>query len=92
MRGRLHVGLSPAKGIQGNGRRRCFYAHDPLAPACNGSSPQPIPGRGDSCPCVNARVSLPAMMKENFEGNQMIEEWEASQEVPKDSLNKNGVF
>ena len=27
-----------------------------------------------------------------FEGNQIIEEWEASQEVPKDSPNKNGVF
>ena len=27
-----------------------------------------------------------------FEGNQIIEEWEAGQEVPKDSPNKNGVF
>jgi predicted SnoaL-like aldol condensation-catalyzing enzyme len=27
-----------------------------------------------------------------FEGNQIIEEWEASQEVPKDSPNQNGVF
>ena len=27
-----------------------------------------------------------------FERNQIIEEWEASQEVPKDSPNKNGVF
>jgi predicted SnoaL-like aldol condensation-catalyzing enzyme len=27
-----------------------------------------------------------------FESNQIIEEWEASQEVPKDSPNKNGVF
>ena len=27
-----------------------------------------------------------------FEGNQIIEEWEVGQEVPKDSPNKNGVF
>ena len=27
-----------------------------------------------------------------FEDNQIIEEWEAGQEVPKDSPNKNGVF
>src|SRR3989454_7934076 len=26
-----------------------------------------------------------------FEGNQIIEEWEAGQDVPKDSPNKNGV-
>jgi predicted SnoaL-like aldol condensation-catalyzing enzyme len=27
-----------------------------------------------------------------FQDNQIIEEWEAGQEVPKDSPNKNGVF
>ena len=27
-----------------------------------------------------------------FQDNLIIEEWEASQEVPKDSLNENGVF
>jgi predicted SnoaL-like aldol condensation-catalyzing enzyme len=27
-----------------------------------------------------------------FEDNQIIEEWEAGQEVPKDSPNQNGVF
>jgi predicted SnoaL-like aldol condensation-catalyzing enzyme len=27
-----------------------------------------------------------------FEGNQIIEEWEVGQEVPKDSPNKNGFF
>ena len=27
-----------------------------------------------------------------FENDQIIEEWEASQEVPKDSPNQNGVF
>jgi predicted SnoaL-like aldol condensation-catalyzing enzyme len=27
-----------------------------------------------------------------FKDNQIIEEWEAGQEVPKDSPNKNGVF
>jgi predicted SnoaL-like aldol condensation-catalyzing enzyme len=27
-----------------------------------------------------------------FEGNQIIEEWEVGQEVPKDSPNENGVF
>jgi predicted SnoaL-like aldol condensation-catalyzing enzyme len=27
-----------------------------------------------------------------FEGNQIIEEWEVGQEMPKDSPNKNGIF
>jgi predicted SnoaL-like aldol condensation-catalyzing enzyme len=27
-----------------------------------------------------------------FQDNQIIEEWEAGQEVPKESPNKNGVF
>ena len=27
-----------------------------------------------------------------FQDDQIIEEWEASQEVPKDSPNQNGVF
>lgn len=27
-----------------------------------------------------------------FEGNQIIEEWEASQEVPPNSPNQNGIF
>ncbi len=27
-----------------------------------------------------------------FEGNQIIEEWEAGQEVPKESPNENGIF
>ena len=27
-----------------------------------------------------------------FEGNQIIEEWEVGQEVPKESPNENGIF
>jgi predicted SnoaL-like aldol condensation-catalyzing enzyme len=38
----------------------------------------------------SARIALIHIFR--FQDNQIIEEWEAGQEVPKDSPNQNGVF
>ena len=48
---------------------------------------------------VHGRIRLSPMMQEigvihilRFKDNLIIEEWEAAQEVPKESPNKNGMF
>jgi predicted SnoaL-like aldol condensation-catalyzing enzyme len=48
---------------------------------------------------VHGRIRLKPDMPEyvlihifRFEGDRIIEEWEAGQEIPKGSPNKNGVF
>ncbi len=48
---------------------------------------------------VHGRVRLTPEMPDitlmhffRFEGDRIIEEWEAAQEVPEDSPNRNGVF